>query len=239
VLADALATEERGMVLVTRVTYASVCPHHLLPSWGVAHVGYLPDGRIVGLGALVRLVEAFSRRLVLQEALGRQVAEALVTHLGARAAGVALDAAHACLSTCGERQGGARVVTHALDVRGRDLTHQDAERGCEREHRAALPRNAREIGLNPLTRRGRFGTTTDAAMDERSRKSAKLDTASGVAHGGLNSEWPVCSCFVPRARWEHRRLHRLRARSARLEFCRVGDVDALHDGLVALGASER
>lgn len=120
VLADALATEERGMVLVTRVTYASVCPHHLLPSWGVAHVGYLPDGRIVGLGALVRLVEAFSRRLVLQEALGRQVAEALVTHLGARASGVALDAAHACLSTCGERQGGARVVTHAFAGGWRD-----------------------------------------------------------------------------------------------------------------------
>jgi GTP cyclohydrolase I len=120
VLADALASEERGLVLVTRVTYASVCPHHLLPSWGVAHVGYLPGGRIVGFGAIVRLVDALARRLVLQETLGRQVAEALVTHLGARAAGVALDAAHACLSTCGERQAGARVVTHGFAGAWRD-----------------------------------------------------------------------------------------------------------------------
>lgn len=119
-LADALATDERGLVTVTRITYASVCPHHLLPSWGVAHVGYLPGGRIVGIGTIVRLVDACARRLVLQETLGRQIAEALVAHLGARAAGVALDAAHACLSTCGERQAGARVVTHGFAGAWRD-----------------------------------------------------------------------------------------------------------------------
>jgi len=114
VLTEALATEDRGMVLVTGVAYTSVCPHHLLPSWGVAHVGYLPGGRIVGLGVLVRLVETLGRRLVLQETLGRRVAEALVVHLGARAAGVVLEAVHACLSTCGGRQTGARVVTQAF-----------------------------------------------------------------------------------------------------------------------------
>jgi GTP cyclohydrolase I len=119
-LADALASDERGMVTVTRITYASVCPHHLLPSWGVAHVGYLPGGRIVGIGTVVRLVDAYARRLVLQETLGRQVAEALVTHLGAHAAGVALEASHACLSTCGERQAGARVVTHSFAGAWRD-----------------------------------------------------------------------------------------------------------------------
>ncbi len=133
VLADTLASAERGMVLVTHIAYASVCPHHLLPAWGVAHVGYLPDGRIVGLGAMVRLVEALGRRLVLQETLGRQVAEALVTHLGARAAGVRLDAAHGCLSTCGERQGGARVVTHGYAGAWRD------DEAARREFWSALP----------------------------------------------------------------------------------------------------
>ncbi len=126
VLADALPSDERGLVAVTDIDYASVCPHHLLPAWGVAHVAYLPGGRIVGLGALVKLVDALSRRLVLQETLGRQVAEALVTHLGARAAGVSLDARHACLCARGERRGEARAVTHGFagawrdDVRARE-----------------------------------------------------------------------------------------------------------------------
>lgn len=114
VLAEALPSDERGLVVLTNVEYVSVCPHHLLPSWGVAHVGYLPGGRIVGLGSIVRLVEACGRRLVLQETLGRTIAEALTGHLGARAAGAVLEASHACLSARGERQAYARVVTQGF-----------------------------------------------------------------------------------------------------------------------------
>lgn len=109
-----LASSERGLVAVRGISYASVCPHHLMPALGTAHVAYLPGGRVVGVGVIPRLVEAFAHRMVLQETLGRQIAEALVVHLGARAAGVALDAQHACLSARGERQVGARVVTHAF-----------------------------------------------------------------------------------------------------------------------------
>ena len=114
VLADALATEETGVVTVAGIHYASVCPHHLLPTWGRAHVGYLPGGRIVGVGALAQLVEVLAHRMVLQETLGRTVADALVEHLGARDAGVVLEARHACLSLRGERQAEATVVTQSF-----------------------------------------------------------------------------------------------------------------------------
>jgi len=113
-LVDALPSESEGLVSLAQITYTSVCPHHLLPSAGVAHVGYLPGGRIVGLGSVVRLVEICAHRLVLQETLGQQVADALVEHLGARAAGVVLDASHACMVTRGERQHEARVVTQSF-----------------------------------------------------------------------------------------------------------------------------
>ena len=114
VLAEALPSSERSMVVLAHVTFASMCPHHLLPSAGRATLGYLPGGRIVGLGALVQLIECFAPRRVLQETLGRQVAEALVEHLGARAAGVVLEGRHACLSLRGERQSEGVVVTQSF-----------------------------------------------------------------------------------------------------------------------------
>ncbi len=113
-LADALPSTSDALVTLTEIRYASLCPHHLLPSTGVAHVGYLPAGRIVGLGNLVRLVELHARRLVLQETLAQRIADALVEHLGARAAGVVLDASHTCMITRGERQHDARVVTQSF-----------------------------------------------------------------------------------------------------------------------------
>lgn len=113
-LADSLVSTEAAMVTALELDYVSVCPHHLLPVQGRAHVGYLPGGRIVGVGVLSQLVDALSHRLVLQESLGRQITEALVTHLGARAAGVVLDARHGCLSMRGERQRSARVVTQSF-----------------------------------------------------------------------------------------------------------------------------
>ena len=114
VLAEALPSSERSMVVLAHVSFATMCPHHLLPCAGRATLGYLPGGRIVGLGALVQLVECFAHRLVLQETLGRQVADALVEHLGARAAGVVLEGRHACLSLRGERQTEGVVVTHSF-----------------------------------------------------------------------------------------------------------------------------
>ena len=77
VLAEAIETPSRDLVAVTGIDFHSVCPHHLLPSRGVAHVAYLPGGRVVGFGQLARLVDCLAHRLVLQEDLARTVAEAL------------------------------------------------------------------------------------------------------------------------------------------------------------------
>ncbi|MCB9601576.1 MAG: GTP cyclohydrolase I [Sandaracinus sp.] len=113
ILADATASEAPGLVVVTDVQTTTMCPHHLLPASGVSHVGYLPGGSVVGLGALARVVHCFSRRLILQEDLGAKVAEALVTHLGAKAAACALDLSPTCMTARGEREHAARAVTIA------------------------------------------------------------------------------------------------------------------------------
>lgn len=126
-LAGALPSASRDLVALRGVRYVSVCPHHLLPAEGVAAVGYLPGGRIVGLGDIVQLVETLAHRLVLQETLGAQIADALVAHLGARAGGVVLVARHACLSLRGERQGDAAVVTQSFAGAWRDDATARAE----------------------------------------------------------------------------------------------------------------
>ncbi len=115
VLADATSSDAPGMVLVTSIATATMCPHHLMPATGVAHVGYLPGSRVVGLGQLARLVDCFAHRLILQEELGRSIARALVEHLGARAAGAVIDLSPSCLTARGERRHGARAITSAFE----------------------------------------------------------------------------------------------------------------------------
>jgi GTP cyclohydrolase I len=110
-LAGPIPSKSRGLVAVTGIGFHSMCPHHLLPSRGVAHVAYLPDGRVVGFGQVVRLVDALAHRLVLLEDLAESIAGALVQHLGARGAGVVLDAEQACMTVRGERRSTSR--THA------------------------------------------------------------------------------------------------------------------------------
>jgi GTP cyclohydrolase I len=114
VLADAMPSPVRELVAVTGIEYQSICPHHLLPSRGVAHVGYLPDGKLVGFGQVVRLVDALAHRLILQEDLAHEIAQALVVHLGARGAGCVLDAEHLCLTARGARRTGARAHSEAF-----------------------------------------------------------------------------------------------------------------------------
>jgi GTP cyclohydrolase I len=114
VLAEAIETPSRDLVAVTGIDFHSVCPHHLLPSRGVAHVAYLPGGRVVGFGALARLVDCLAHRLVLQEDLARTVAEALVEHLGARGAACVIDAEQLCMTVRGERRPRARAHAEAF-----------------------------------------------------------------------------------------------------------------------------
>lgn len=102
------------LVVLSGIEFASLCEHHLLPFTGTAAVGYLPGERVVGLSKLARLVDAFARRLQLQERLTAQIAHALIEHGGARAAGVVIRASHACMSCRGVRKPGAAMLTSTL-----------------------------------------------------------------------------------------------------------------------------
>jgi GTP cyclohydrolase IA len=102
------------LVLVRAIPFQSLCQHHLLPFVGVAHVGYLPADRILGLSKLARVVELFARRLQLQERLTTQVADWLQAQLEPKGVGVVLEAEHLCMSLRGVRATGARTITSAL-----------------------------------------------------------------------------------------------------------------------------
>jgi GTP cyclohydrolase I len=108
------------LVLARAVPFSSLCQHHLLPFTGIAHVGYLPGDRILGLSKLARVVELFSRQLQLQERLTIQVANWLQDQLAPRGVGVVLEAEHLCMTLRGVQATGARTVTSALHGRLRD-----------------------------------------------------------------------------------------------------------------------
>jgi len=102
---------ESNMVIVRDLFFHSTCPHHLLPYHGVAHVAYIPSTRIVGLSKIARLVDCFAHRLILQEALAEQVANALVEHLGAQGAACVVDAEQLCMVIRGVRRPGSRAMS--------------------------------------------------------------------------------------------------------------------------------
>lgn len=115
VVGDALYDEEYDeLVLVRDITFHSLCEHHMLPFFGVAHVAYLPDKRVLGLSKLPRIVEMYARRLQVQERLTRQVAEAVATVLRPRGVGVVIEAEHLCMAMRGVRKPGSRTVTSSL-----------------------------------------------------------------------------------------------------------------------------
>jgi GTP cyclohydrolase IA len=102
------------LVLARGIPVHSLCEHHLLPFHGVAHVGYLPGSRILGLSKLARVVELFARDLQVQERLTQQTADWLQENLAPKGVGVVIEAEHLCMSLRGVRAAGARTVTSAL-----------------------------------------------------------------------------------------------------------------------------
>ena len=102
------------LVLGRALPVQSICEHHLLPFTGVAHVGYLPGDRILGLSKLARVVELFARRPQVQERLTQQVADWLVEHLAPRGVGVVIEAHHQCMSLRGVRAADGTTVTSAF-----------------------------------------------------------------------------------------------------------------------------
>jgi GTP cyclohydrolase I len=115
------------LVVARAIPFSSLCEHHLLPFSGVAHVGYLPGARLLGLSKLARVVTHYSRRLQVQERLTTQVADWLVAELRPKGVGVVLEAEHACMSLRGVRATGARTVTSALAGLVRDEARTRAE----------------------------------------------------------------------------------------------------------------
>ena len=102
------------LVLARSIPLQSLCEHHLLPFTGVAHVGYLPGERILGLSKLARVVEMFARRPQVQERLTKQVADWLQEHLQPAGVGVVVEAEHMCMSLRGVRATGSRTITSTL-----------------------------------------------------------------------------------------------------------------------------
>jgi GTP cyclohydrolase I len=115
------------LVLVHGIPLRSMCEHHMLPFVGVAHVGYLPGERILGLSKFARVVQFFSHRAQTQERLTKQIAEHLQDHLAPRGVGVVIEAEHSCMSVRGIRAAGARTVTSALFGALRDNPSSRAE----------------------------------------------------------------------------------------------------------------
>jgi GTP cyclohydrolase IA len=115
------------LVVARDIRFHSLCEHHLLPFHGVAHVGYLPGERIVGLSKLARVVDLYARRLQVQERLTTQVARWLCDTLEPRGVGVVIEAEHLCMSLRGVQKPGARTITSALHgvVRDDPRTRQE------------------------------------------------------------------------------------------------------------------
>ncbi len=129
-------TEECDEIVLLRdIPFFSLCEHHMLPFIGIAHVAYLPDGRVLGVSKMARIVDSFAKRLQCQERLTGQIADLMMNHLKPKGVAVVIEASHGCMTIRGIKKPGSTMVTSALrglfkkDPRSRNeilsLLHQD------------------------------------------------------------------------------------------------------------------
>ena len=102
------------MVLVRDISFNSMCEHHLLPFMGRAHIGYVPDGKVIGLSKLARVVESVSRRPQVQERMTEQIADLLISELQVKGVAVVIEATHTCMTIRGIRKPNSECVTSAM-----------------------------------------------------------------------------------------------------------------------------
>ena len=124
-LGDGFDDPRSDMVVIRGIAIHGVCPHHLVPFRGVAHVAYLPGGRLHGFGRIARLVDAIGHRFTYQEWMTRDIAEALLTHGRARGAACVIEAEQLCLLLGEDRRGDERVITQAFTG---EFEHSDRAR---------------------------------------------------------------------------------------------------------------
>jgi GTP cyclohydrolase I len=129
VLTTVFDADHDEMVLVRDIEVASVCEHHLVPFYGAAHVGYIPNekGQVTGLSKLARLVDVYARRPQLQERMTSQIADAIMEVLEPRGVIVVLEAEHMCMTMRGVRKPGAKTITSAVRGMFRDSDRTRAE----------------------------------------------------------------------------------------------------------------
>lgn len=124
------------LVVLKDIHFVSCCEHHMLPIIGSAHIGYLPDRRVVGISKLVRVVDGFSRRLQIQEKLAAEIADAIQDVLKPRGVGVVLEAEHCCMTLRGVNRPGTRMTASCLkgELRSDSRTRAEFLRLVGRQH---------------------------------------------------------------------------------------------------------
>ncbi len=137
VLSVGFDENHQEMVIVRDIPFHSLCEHHLLPFHGTFHVGYIPNGRVVGISKLARVVDIYSRRLQLQERLTSQIADVLMEELKPEGVAVVGMAEHLCMTMRGVRKPGSKVVTSANRglFRDREATRLEFFASLSDEHR--------------------------------------------------------------------------------------------------------
>ena len=115
VINDAVFTvEDNHMIIVKDIELYSLCEHHMLPFFGKCHIGYIPEGKVLGVSKLARIVDLFARRLQIQERLTNQVAETLMTTVAPEGVGVVIEAQHLCMMMRGVEKQNSCMVTSAM-----------------------------------------------------------------------------------------------------------------------------
>jgi len=114
ILGKTFDTISQDLVIQKDIPFVSVCAHHLVPFIGIAHIGYIPDGKLVGLSKLGRLVDCYSKRPQLQEKLTHEIADALFNYLKPQGCMVVMKAEHSCITTRGVYKPGSKTITSAV-----------------------------------------------------------------------------------------------------------------------------